>query len=189
MGCRDFSALNSPLGLVQQLAVLAGAFDLYFNINVRSHTPTPGAKALEQCLHNAATSTHSSIFFKRLLDHRFAAHAGPECVLMGKVPALVSHQCCHELAGATQGTAIRVSLVNERWSKKLECEILLRQRSREERSSRGPGSAGSCSSSGSEARAAFPHFAALTPGDSTALQQLGTWGAILVSARLCPWVL
>lgn len=130
---------------------------MYININGRSHTATPGAKALEQCLHNAATSTHSSIFLKRLLDHRLAAHAGPERVLMGKVPALVSHWCCHELAGATQGTAIRVSLVNERWSKMRECEILLRQSSREERSCRGPGAGGFCSSSVSKARAAFPH--------------------------------
>lgn len=91
---------------------------------------------------------------------------------MGKVPALVSHECCHELAGATQGTAICVSLVNEHWSKMRKCEVLLRQSIRERRSSLGTGARGSCSSSVSKARAAFPHIpapvAALNPDDSIA---------------------
>lgn len=50
---------------------------------------------------------------------------------MGKVTALVSHSCCHEFVGAAQGPAIRVSPVNEHWSKMQKCEVLLRQSIRE----------------------------------------------------------
>lgn len=64
---------------------------------------------------------------------------------MGKVPALVSHKCCNELPGASQGAAVCVSLENEHWSKMQKHEDLLRQSIRGRRSFLGTKTCGSCS--------------------------------------------
>ena len=121
------------------------------SININFSEAHPGDDALqpqEPSLLNSACKTQPQALTPALtlrdsstVDSQLTL---AQSVLMGKVPTLVSHSCCHELAGATQGPAIRVSLVNEHWSKMRKCEVLLSPSIRERRSSLGTGARPAC---------------------------------------------